>query len=78
MPIEAPVGKFIPGWIAALQAMVPGDKARVWLPVEQAFNNQPGRPQGPVVFDLELQAIVPPPAAPTTAPPPGAKLVPDK
>ncbi len=66
MPITAPVGKFIPGWVEALTQMVAGDRARVWVPVELAFNHEPGRPAGPVVFDLELRAIKPPP--PPTAP----------
>jgi peptidylprolyl isomerase len=76
-PIEAPVGKFIPGWIDALTAMVVGDRARVWLPVALAFNNEPGRPPGPLVFDLELVAIVPAtPKATIIAPPPPSKPTP--
>jgi len=81
VPITAPVGKFIPGWIEALTQMVAGDHARVWVPVELAFNHEPGRPAGPVVFDLELRAVAPapPPGAPvtTTVPAkPAVKLVP--
>lgn len=75
VPIDAPVGKFIPGWVDALTQMVAGDRARVWVPVELAFNNEPGRPAGPVVFDLELLAIAPP-TPPVTTPPPPTKLVP--
>ncbi|MBK7075450.1 MAG: FKBP-type peptidyl-prolyl cis-trans isomerase [Myxococcales bacterium] len=82
VPIDAPVGKFIPGWVDALTQMVVGDRARVWVPVELAFNHEPGRPAGPLVFDLELLAIEPPtPPVTTTVPAtgpanPAVKLVP--
>ena len=76
-PIEAPVGKFLAGWVEVLPLMAPGDRARVWLPVALAFNDEPGRPQGPVVFELSLLAILPPAPPPATTPPTGAvKLVP--
>ena len=75
-PIEAPVNKFLAGWVEVLPQMAVGDRARVWLPVALAFNDEPGRPQGPVVFELSLLAIVPPTPPTVTPAPPGVKLVP--
>ena len=40
--------------------MVEGEKRRFWIPVELAYNNQPGKPAGMLVFDIELFAIVTP------------------
>jgi FKBP-type peptidyl-prolyl cis-trans isomerase len=55
------------GWREAMLHMVEGDKSRLWLPGNLAFGElQPGReavpfgpPLGPVVFDVELVAILP-------------------
>ncbi|MEZ4403077.1 MAG: FKBP-type peptidyl-prolyl cis-trans isomerase [Kofleriaceae bacterium] len=67
-PIVATVDKFIPGWIEALTQMVAGDRARVWVPVELAFNHEPGRPPGPLVFELELVDVLPPRTPVVTGP----------
>src|SRR5262249_15055235 len=48
------VSNVIPGWTEALQLMVEGEKRRVWIPEELAYKGQPGRPQGMLVFDVEL------------------------
>ena len=37
--------------------MVVGEKRRLWIPTELAYNNQPGRPAGMLVFDVELIGI---------------------
>jgi peptidylprolyl isomerase len=47
----------IPGWTEALQLMVEGEKRRVWIPEQLAYKGQPGRPQGMLVFDVELVKI---------------------
>jgi peptidylprolyl isomerase len=61
----------IPGWTQALQEMVEGEKARIWIPEEQAYKGRPGAPAGTLVFDVELLKILPPPAAaPAPAPTP--------
>jgi len=52
-----PLGGVIPGWTEGLQLMVEGEKARFWIPAKLAYNNQPGRPAGMLVFDVELIAI---------------------
>jgi len=67
-PGEYVVGKLMPGWADALQTMTTGERARVWIPVERAFRNEPGRPQGELVFDLELLEVSPGSAPPSSAP----------
>jgi len=53
----------IPGWIEALQQMRAGEKRRVWIPGNLAYDNMPdspGRPPNPkgmLVFDMELLQI---------------------
>jgi peptidylprolyl isomerase len=43
-----------------------GDKTRFWIPEELAYKGAPGKPQGMLVFDVELLEI----KAPREAPPP--------
>ena len=71
-PATFPLGAVIPGWTQALQEMVEGEKARIWIPEELAYKGRPGAPQGMLVFDVELLDILPQPKpmAPPTAPPP--------
>ncbi len=69
-PAEFPVGGVIPGWTDALQQMKKGAKWRIWIPEEMAYKGAPGRPQGMLVFDVELLDIMssgqpPNPVAPT-------------
>ena len=47
----------IPGWIEGLQLMVEGEQRRFWIPGSLAYDNRPGRPQGMLVFDIELIKI---------------------
>lgn len=44
--------------------MVEGEKRRFWIPQELAYNGQAGRPQGMLVFDVELLEIAPSPTVP--------------
>ncbi|MDE6265621.1 MAG: FKBP-type peptidyl-prolyl cis-trans isomerase, partial [Paramuribaculum sp.] len=59
----APAGRrrdLIPGWIIALQQMVPGDKWEIYIPAEQGYGrmNQPGIPGGStLVFEIELLGV---------------------
>lgn len=48
------VNKVIPGFSEGLQLMVAGEKSRFWIPVELAYAGLPGRPEGMLVFDIEL------------------------
>jgi FKBP-type peptidyl-prolyl cis-trans isomerase len=56
-PATFGVGAVIPGWSEAIQLMVEGEKRRIWIPEQLAYKGQPGRPQGMLVFDVELQKI---------------------
>ena len=47
----------IPGWTEGLQLMVVGEKRRLWIPEDLAYGGRPGRPQGMLVFDVELLDI---------------------
>ncbi len=53
-PATFPLNGVIPGWTEGLQLLSPGDKARFWIPGKLAYDGKPGRPQGVLVFDVEL------------------------
>lgn len=56
-PAVFPLNGVIPGWTEGLQLMTEGEKTRFWIPSALAYDNQPGRPAGTLVFDVELIAI---------------------
>lgn len=56
-PAEFPLTGVIPGWTEGLQLMTVGEKTRFWIPAKLAYKNQPGMPQGMLVFDIELLKI---------------------
>lgn len=66
-PRQFRVTGVIAGWTDALLEMVVGDKWRVWIPEELAYKGAPNRPQGMLVFDVELLEIQ---AAPARKAPP--------
>lgn len=70
-PISFPLNAVIPGWTEGLQLMKEGERARLWIPKELAYNDMPGRPAGMLVFDVELVNIKAAPKAPAdvAAPP---------
>lgn len=47
----------IPGWTEGVQMMVEGEKRRFWIPARLAYEGAPGKPQGMLVFDIELIRI---------------------
>jgi FKBP-type peptidyl-prolyl cis-trans isomerase len=47
----------IPGWTEGLQLMVVGEKRRFWIPGSLAYDGFPDRPQGMLVFEVELLAV---------------------
>lgn len=47
----------IRGWTEGLQLMVEGEKTRLWIPQNLAYQGQPGMPRGMLVFDVELIRI---------------------
>lgn len=76
-PVTLLLNREILGWTEGVQLMVVGEKRRFWIPTELAYNNQPGRPAGTLVYDVELIGIdnqpepPPPPKVPedVAAPP---------
>ncbi len=56
-PARFPLNRVIPGWTEGLQLMVEGEERRFWIPANLAYEGRPGRPQGMLVFDVELLGI---------------------
>lgn len=56
-PATFGLNQVIPGWTEGLQLMVEGEKRRLWIPEDLAYQGRPGRPQGMLVFDVELLEI---------------------
>ena len=58
-PVEAefPLTGVIRGWTIGLGQMVEGEKRRLWIPEKLAYRGQEGKPQGMLVFDVELIEI---------------------
>jgi peptidylprolyl isomerase len=57
-PTSFPLNRVIPGWTEGLQLMVEGEKRRLWIPEALAYRGMAGRPQGMLVFDVELLRII--------------------
>jgi len=73
-PAEFGLNGVVAGWTDVIPLMSPGDKWRVWIPDELAYKGAPGRPQGMLVFDIELVEVKDPKAAKPDAPAvPGGK-----
>lgn len=53
----------VSGWTELLPLLVVGERVRAWVPAELAYKGAPSRPQGMLVFELELLDI-------TAGPPP--------
>ena len=56
-PATFGLNRVIAGWTEGLQLMVVGEKRRLWIPENLAYSGRPGRPQGMLVFDVELLDI---------------------
>ncbi len=56
-PSHYRVGGILPGMSEAIQLLTVGEKRRFWVPEKLAFNGVPGKPQGTVVFEIELLKI---------------------
>jgi len=56
-PATFGLNQVIPGWTEGLQLMVVGERRRLWIPEDLAYAGRPGRPQGMLVFDVELLDI---------------------
>jgi hypothetical protein len=57
-PTTFGLDEVIPGWTEGVQMMVEGEKRRFWIPGRLAYEGTPGRPQGTLVFDIELIRIL--------------------
>ena len=57
-PATFGLDEVIAGWTEGVQLMVEGEKRRFWIPARLAYEGVPGRPQGMLVFDIELIRIV--------------------
>ena len=56
-PTQFSLDRVIQGWTEGLQMMVEGEKRRFWIPGRLAYDGAPGKPQGMLVFDVELLKI---------------------
>jgi peptidylprolyl isomerase len=65
-PATFPLNRVIEGWTEGLQLMVEGEKRRLWIPEKLAYKGRPGKPQGMLVFDVELLDVQKAPEAPET------------
>ena len=57
-PAVFSLAHLIPGWTDVVQTMVEGQVIRAWIPEALAYQGKPNRPQGVLVFDIELIRIV--------------------
>jgi len=57
-PLTIGLDEVIAGWTEGVQMMVPGEKRRFWIPQNLAYQGQPDKPAGMLVFDIELLKIV--------------------
>ncbi|MGZ8710358.1 MAG: FKBP-type peptidyl-prolyl cis-trans isomerase [Thermoanaerobaculia bacterium] len=55
---QFPLDAVIKGWTEGLQLMVEGEKTRFWIPAKLAYGNDKTKPQGMLVFDVELVKII--------------------
>ena len=72
-PVTFPLNRLIKGWGEGVPNMVVGEKRRFWIPATLAYNGQPGRPAGMLVFDIELVDLPGLPPPDVAAPPSDAK-----
>ena len=56
-PAEFRLENVIAGWTEGLQLMVEGEVRRFWIPAKLAYESTPDKPQGMLVFDIELIEI---------------------
>ena len=56
--VQGAVAGVIPGWTEALQLMTEGEARRFWIPKKLAYRGAPDKPEGMLVFDVELIEVV--------------------
>ena len=72
-PQPYPVARFVPGMGEGVQMMVAGEKRRLWIPENLAYQGKGSLPKGMVVFDIELISIPSKAPSDVKAPPSDAK-----
>ncbi len=68
-PAEFGLTNVIAGWTDAIPLLSVGDTMRFWIPDTLAYKGSPEKPQGMLVFDVELVSIKPVAAENPDAPP---------
>jgi len=58
-PLDFALNAVIAGWTEGLQLMVEGEERRLWIPGKLAYEGVRNRPQGTLVFDVQLIKILP-------------------
>ncbi len=53
-PTTLVLNRILPGLSEGVQMMVVGETRRLWVPEALAFKGKPGKPAGPLVFDVTL------------------------
>ncbi len=71
-PIVFPLNAVISGWREGVQLMLEGEKRRLWIPAKLAYEGVADRPQGMLVFDVELLEILRVPETPADVAAPSA------
>ena len=56
-PAEFRLGDVIAGWTEGVQLMREGEVRRFWIPAKLAYGQDASKPQGTLVFDIELLQI---------------------
>ena len=59
-PAVFELAKVIPGWTEGLQLMTAGESRRFWIPKNLAYRGAPDKPEGMLVFDVDLLEITKP------------------
>jgi FKBP-type peptidyl-prolyl cis-trans isomerase len=57
-PATFELTKVIPGWTEGLQLMTEGESRRFWIPKKLAYRGAPDKPEGMLVFEVELLEVV--------------------
>ena len=58
-PAELRLDNVIAGWTEGMRLMTEGEVRRFWIPAKLAYEGSPDRPQGMLIFDIELVQIAP-------------------
>lgn len=77
-PVETALNDGIAGLTDGVPVLTVGSRARFWIPEELANKGAPGKPQGMLVYDIELHEIISPPDPHKKLPAPSDVAAPPK